>query len=303
MSSEIENVVTTNDALYRAFDSDPERADPQTKEILRYGEALWAGFGRLQRGDPMSPQLLIEIAQILKGSDIGVRAGEGCRIVNSRTKQVVYTPPAGSDRILRMLDELCDFLTGERDIEPMIAMAAAHRQFEAIHPFPDGNGRTGRVLNILALVQAGLLDVPVLYLSSYIVRHKPEYYKRLRAVTEDEDWEGWILFMLRAVEVTAGRTLQMLQSVHETMERWARVARERSLRGYSRELIEVVFSQPYTRIQHIERAGIAKRNAASRYLAELEQIGLLEGRMVGREHLYLNAHLLRAMTLEKGAIQ
>lgn len=297
-SSEIENVVTTNDALYRAFDFEPESTDAQTREVLRYGDSLWEGYRDLKDGNPIRPTLMVRLAQILKGAEIGIRETPGCQIINDRTGEVIYTPPVGKDRILRMLEDLCCFLAESRGVDPLIAMAAAHRQFEAIHPFPDGNGRTGRVLNILSLIQSQLLSVPVLYLSWHIVRNKADYYRLLRQVTEQGDWEPWIMFMLKAVESTAQMTLEMLKRVHSEIERAADAARQGMGRRYSRELLDVVFSQPYTRIRHIEERGIAKRNTASIYLGELEQLGILKSIKHGRERLFLNPHLLNALTLE-----
>lgn len=297
-SSEIENVVTTNDALYRAFDFEPEASDAQTREVLRYGDALWQGYHGLKNGRPIRPSLMVQLVQILKGAEIDVRATPGCQIIDDRAEEVVYTPPVGKELILRKLDDLCRFMAQDRSVDPLIAMAAAHRQFEAIHPFPDGNGRTGRVLNILSLIQSELLHVPILYLSWYIVRNKSEYYSLLRAVTEQDDWESWILFMLRAVETTAQMTLQMLQRVHSEICRAAESARAGMQKGYSHELIDVVFSQPYTRIRHVEDVGVAKRNTASVYLRELERLGILKSFKYGRERLFLNSHLLNALTLE-----
>lgn len=295
-SSEIENVVTTNDAIYRALDDVREQSDPATREVLRYAEALWEGFDDVRQARPIRASLAIRLAQTLKGADIGIRATDGCQIVNDRTGEVVYTPPVGKERILGMLDDLCQFMLNNNRVDPLIAMAAAHRQFEAIHPFPDGNGRTGRVLNLLFLVQASLLDVPVLYLSGHIVRNKSRYYELLREVTETGEWENWICFMLEAVDETAKQTLEMLHQVHRALNESAEVARRGMAKGYSRELIDVVFSQPYTRISHVEQAGIAKRNAASVYLRDLESLGILTSVRVGRERLFFNPGLMKALS-------
>ncbi len=295
-SSEIENVVTTNDALYRAFDFEPVSSDLQTREVLRYGEALWDGYDDIRIGKPIRPSLMIKLVRTLKGADIDVRATPGCQIVHDKTKEVIYTPPTGKERILGMLDDLSRFLLEENSIDPLIMMAAAHRQFEAIHPFPDGNGRTGRVLNILTLLQSGLINVPILYLSWFIVRNKPDYYRLLRAVTENDAWEDWIVYMLEAIEVTAQKTLLMLERVHSAIEAAAVVARADMSKGYSRELIDVVFSQPFTRISHVEQAGIANRNTASTYLRELERLSILRGMKVGRERLFLNVTLMDVLS-------
>ncbi len=297
-SSEIENVVTTNDALYRAFSHNPESADPHTREVLRYGDALWTGYKDLSQEKPIRPSLLINLVQIIKATNIGVREGDGCQVINEKTREVIYTPPVGKDRILSMLDALCGYLNDKQDdTDPLIRMAVSHYQFEAIHPFPDGNGRAGRVVNILYLIEAGLLDLPVLYLSWYIVRNKSRYYKLLKAVTEHDEWEEWILYMLEAIEVTAEMTRTMLTRVKSALDDAVQIARDGMRKGYSRELIELVFSQPYTRIALIPEAGIAKRNAASIYLRELEQIGILKAVRYGREKLYYNPALTNALTV------
>jgi Fic family protein len=299
-SSEIENIVTTNDELYRALGENPDSTDPQTREVLRYGDALWHGYEDFMSGRPLRPSLLVELAQIIKAAEIGVRNTPGCQIVNDRTGEVVYTPPEGKERVLSLLNGLCAVLNDDRDsTDPLIKMAAAHYQFEAIHPFPDGNGRTGRVLNILYLLHAGRLDLPLLYLSGFVVRNKPRYYQLLRAVTAEASskaWEEWILFMLDAVQSTAAQTLGLLRTVKHVMESAAQQARQQMARGYSKELIELIFSQPYTRISLLEQRGIAKRNTASVYLRELERIGLLRSVKVGREILFLNHRLMEALT-------
>ncbi|MEP6753864.1 MAG: Fic/DOC family N-terminal domain-containing protein [Chthonomonadales bacterium] len=298
-SSEIENVVTTNDALYKAFDNKDESSDPNTREVLRYGDALWAGFNDLQQGGAIRPSLLVSLAKKIKGSPIDIRSTVGCQITNDTTREVIYTPPVGRDLILNKMNGLCEFLADPNGADPLIKMVVAHRQFEAIHPFPDGNGRTGRVLNILYLIQAGLLERPVLYLSWYIVRNKAEYYQRLRAVTENDDWENWIIYMLQAVETTAAMTRDMLLRVREFMDNSALIAKSDMRKGYSRELVDLVFSQPYTRISLVaEHLGIG-RNAASEYLRELERLDLLQGLKIGRERLYYNFHLAAALEIQE----
>lgn len=208
----------------------------------------------------------------------------------------VYTPPRGRARIVALLQNLVDFLAGPAELDPLIRMAVAHYQFEAIHPFVDGNGRTGRILNILALVQAGLLELPVLYLSRYIIRNKQEYYRRLAAVTGEGDWEGWLLYMLAAVEETATWTTGRIAAIRDLFDATlARCRRELPARVYSKELVELIFTQPYVRIQTVIDAGIAKRDAASEYLRELERIGVLQSEKRGRDVLYRHPALLEVL--------
>ncbi|MCW5936905.1 MAG: Fic family protein [Fimbriimonadaceae bacterium] len=295
LSSEIENVVTTNDELYRALGELASQTDAPTKEVLRYGEALWHGYERLGKGERLGPELFLEIARTIKEGSINLRPGQ-CQIANQRTGEVVYTPPVGTARIQGLLDNVADYLEARDGTDPLIKMAVGHYQFEAIHPYPDGNGRTGRVLNILYLVSRGLLRVPVLYLSRFVIENKNDYYQLLRAVTERGEWEDWTIFMLRAVEETARQTVETILSVRDALAQGVETARTGMRKGYSKELVELVYSQPYVRISHLSEAGLAKRQTASEYLRELERVGLLEGQKVGREMLYVNKGLLRALT-------
>jgi Fic family protein len=208
----------------------------------------------------------------------------------------VYSPPEGEDSIRRLLHNLCEFLYREEDdIDPLIKLAIAHYQFEAIHPFPDGNGRTGRVLNILFLIERSLLEIPVLYLSRYIIQNKAEYYRGLRSVTEEEAWEDWVSYMLQAIEVTAIETRQRIQAIHEAMSQAKETIKQGAPKMYSHELVEVIFSQPYTRISFLEERGLAKRQTASSYLKRLEELGLLKSVKVWRETLYLNPKLMELL--------
>ena len=216
----------------------------------------------------------------------------GTAVANAATGAVIYTPPEGETVIRDKLKNLEDFIHAQDDLDPLIKLALIHYQFEAIHPFADGNGRTGRIINILFLVLNGLLDLPVLYLSKSIIEHKNDYYRLLRQVTEKGLWEPWILFMLKSVKDTAvftrERTLAIRGLMTETMEK----ARERlPARVYSKELIETIFRQPYTKGQFLVDAGIARRQTAAEYLKELEKIGILNPHKIGKETLYLNVDL------------
>ena len=292
LSSEIENIVTTQDALFRAAVEEPGRADPPTREVLRYRTALRRGYDALQTR-PIDIDLIVEVCRVLSDGRATLRDQEPILIEDVAAGAAVYTPPRGRARIVALLQNLTDFLARPGDLDPLIRMAVAHYQFEAIHPFVDGNGRTGRILNILALVQAGLLDLPVLYLSRSIIQNKGEYYRRLRAVTEARDWEGWLLFMLAAVEETAawttGRILAMRELFEATTERCRRELPEYM---YSRELVELLFVQPYVKIKFLVDAGIAKRQTAAVYLRHLEKLGILQGERHGRETIYKHPALL-----------
>lgn len=291
LSSEIENIVTTNDELYRAFSEDPERSDPSTKEVLRYEEGLWYGYQHIHNGGFLTSRLFAEIVQIIKQQQIDVRKVPGTRVVNRNTGEPIYAPPEGEKLIRDLLQNLSDFLHEDDDIDPLIKMAIAHYQFEAIHPFPDGNGRTGRIINILYLVEKGLLGIPVLYLSRYIIQNKGQYYEGLRKVTEESAWEDWIVYLLEGIEQTAKDTRQRINDIRQAVLDAADYAKAQMKKGYSKELIELIFQQPYTRISALEENGIAKRDAASEYLRELARIGILKGFKHGREMLYVNTKL------------
>lgn len=292
LSSEIENIVTTNDKLYRAFSELSLATDPNTKEVLHYEEALWHGHRMLRAGRPLSASLFVEIVGIIRETGVGVRTMPGTQIVNERTRKVIYTPPQGEGLIRDLLDNLSEYLYSADDIDPLIKLSVAHYQFEAIHPFTDGNGRTGRVLNILYLVDRELLDVPVLYLSRHIIENRSGYYEGLRRVTEEGAWEDWIVYMLEAIEATAADTRGRILEIRQALDDAVEVAKDGMRRGYRKELIELIFEQPYTRIQFLEKAGIAKRQTASDYLKELERVGLLRGFKYGRDRLFVNPRLM-----------
>jgi Fic family protein len=290
LSSEIENIVTTNDELYRADADADGKADAHTKEVLRYREALYHGFAAL-KDRPLSTNLFIEIAQRIKQMDLQARAVPGTALKNERG-EVVYTPPVGDAVIRDKLSNLEKFIHADDDLDPLVKMAVMHYQFEAIHPFPDGNGRTGRILNLLFLVEKGLLDIPVMFLSRYIIAHRAAYYEGLRRVTEEQDWENWLLYMLRAVESTAQQTFDQVNRIRDLMEQVRERVQREAPGVYSKDLIEVIFKQPYTKIQFVVDAGIAKRQTASGYLQTLAGLGVLRESKHGREKYYINDALL-----------
>lgn len=289
LSSEIENIVTTNDELYRADADADGKADPHTKEVLRYRQALHHGFDAL-KVRPLTTNLFIEIAQLIKQADIGIRAIPGVALKNGA--DVVYTPPVGESVIRDKLSDLERYIHVDDGVDPLIKMAVLHYQFEAIHPFPDGNGRTGRILNLLYLVQQDLMDVPVLFLSRYIIANKSDYYLGLQKVTEEHDWENWVLFMLRAVESTSQQTFDQVKRVLAIMEGVRERVQREAFGIYSKDLIEVIFRHPYTKIQFLVDANIAKRQTASTYLQALAGLGVLREHKVGREKYYINDALL-----------
>ncbi len=290
-SSEIENIVTTTDQMF-LFDGVSEgEADPATKEALRYRTALWEGYQALKTR-PLSTNTAVQICRAIKGVDMDIRRTPGTTLSNDRTRQVIYTPPEGESLLREKLANweqwMHGTLPGTAEVDPLVRMAAGHYQFEAIHPFTDGNGRTGRVINLLYLVEQGLLDIPVLYLSRHILRNKAEYYRGLQCITETGDWEPWLLYMLSGVAETARWTMHKILAVRGLLEETTERMRRDASQIYSRELAELVFVRPYCRITHVVEAGLAKRQTASVYLKQLAAIGILREHKVGREKIFLN---------------
>ncbi len=298
-SSEIENLFTTNDELYRGLSLDDDPAvSAHTKEVLRYNDALWRGAERLDERPVFSTNLFIEIVETIKRSNIGIRSQPGTKIANDATGEVIYTPPEGEDVIREKLANLEAFCnTFDDGLDPLVKMAVLHYQFEAIHPFYDGNGRTGRILLILYLRFTELLDQPILYLSRFIISHKSDYYRLLRGVTEERNWEAWLLYMLAAVESTARETSGRIGAMNDLIESFLAEAKDQlSGRAYSKELIELLFVRPYCKIKFVEDAGIAKRVTASRYLHELAERGFLTEHKSGTEILFINHRLLELLS-------
>jgi len=296
-SSEIENIITTNDALFRAFSAKTGQIDPVTKEVLRYREALWEGFTRLKERSLLTTNLFVQIVQAIRANKAGIRNTPGTKVANAATGEVVFTPPEGQAVIRDKLKNLEDFIHAENEVDPLIKLAMIHYQFEAIHPFTDGNGRTGRILNILYLTQKHLLDLPVLYLSKYIIEQKSDYYRLLRSVTENEDWEPWILYMLDAIEQTSLYTRDKILSIRDLLNKTLEFTKEHlPPRAYSKELIELLFHQPYTKAQYLVDNRIAERKTAAGYLKELEKIGVLRVQKIGKENLYLNTELFDVLS-------
>ncbi|MDB4907758.1 MAG: filamentation induced by cAMP protein Fic [Gemmatimonadetes bacterium] len=295
-SSEIENIVTSADELFRRVEaSDP--GDAATREALRYRRALLEGAASLQV-KPLSTWTAEVVCTEVKGVEMRVRRVPGTQLVNSASRAVSYTPPVGEDRIRRLLSNWEAFLheaPTTDGMDPLVKMAVLHYQFEAIHPFTDGNGRTGRVINSLFLVARGLLPQPILYLSRYIIEHKQEYYRLLLGVTRDAAWEDWVLFMLRGIELTARWTIAKIAAIRALSGEIAERIRAAYPRLYSRDLVDVIFEQPYCRIRNLVERGVGTRQLASRQLHALVKGGILREVRLGRERLFLNHRLLRLL--------
>jgi Fic family protein len=293
-SSEIENIVTTADKLFRHLQAD-SGADPATREALRYRRALLEGVGALKTR-PLTTRTAESICTQIKGAEMSVRKVPGTALANDATNTVVYTPPVGEALIRDLLANWERFLHEEETIDPLVRMAAAHYQFEAIHPFTDGNGRTGRILNSLFLVEQDLLPLPILYLSRYIIAHKADYYRLLLAVTREGAWEPWLRYMLRAVEDTAAWTTAKIDAVRKLASDTSEYVRAKLPKTYSRELVDVIFEQPYCRISNLVQGRIAERQAASRYLKALVSISVLTEQSFGKEKLFVHPKLMKLLT-------
>lgn len=297
-SSEIENIVTTNDALFRQATLDGDGDDPALKEALNYRSALYHGLAAIRRR-PLSTNIAVEVCRIIKGTDLDIRKTPGTALKNAGTGETIYTPPEGEDRLRRLLANWERFQNAPGDLDPLIKMAVLHYQFEAIHPFADGNGRTGRILNLLGLVQDGLLELPTLYLSRHFLHTRADYYRLLLRVTTHAEWEPWILYVLEACRTTSLWTSAKIDAVRDLMEATIEHARTHAPKIYTRELIDAIFAQPYCRIGNLVDRGIAKRETASVYLKTLAGIGVFEELKAGREKLFVNRRYLDLLSSEE----
>jgi len=297
-SSEIENIVTTTDKLFEFADIAEDRADAATKEALRYRTALYEGTKMVQRG-MLTTDMAIQICSTIKGLELDIRAESGTTLKNRMTGETIYTPPVGQQLLIEKLDNWADFMHRNVEFDPLVRLAVQHYQFEAIHPFSDGNGRTGRILNILFLVEHGLLDSPILYLSRYIIQNKAAYYRLLQNVTKNQDWTPWILFILDGVEETCTWTTDKIKSIRELMEHTAQFVQKRLPKIYSWELVELLFKQPYCRIGNLVETGIAKRQTASVYLKQLCELGVLREVKSGRENIFVHPKYIELLTGEE----
>lgn len=294
-SSEIENIITTQDEVFQIGPTSGGQLDPEQKEVARYRDSLWVGHEGLRSNHGLiTNNTIISIFQTLKQNTGGYRRSPGTTLTNEFTKDVVYVPP----------QSLADIEAGMRDLEhfindheacawdPMIKMAVIHHQFESIHPFPDGNGRVGRILNVLYLVQQGLLDTPILYLSRYITQTKPEYYRLLQAVRDDGVWEEWILYLLEGIRATAQETTTLLGGINTLFATYKTDIRTNHSKIYSHELLNTLFRHPYTRIEYVVDDTGVGRQAAARHLDALSKAGLVEKQKIGRTNYYINRPLV-----------
>jgi len=298
-SSEIENIVTTQDELFQIDSRKGIYPSPEAKEVGMYGEALRLGYSQLVAKDGMiSSNQIIALFQTLKGSTEEFRKIPGTALKNESTGEIVYVPPQSHSDILHQMRALENFIsaTDETELDPLVSMALIHHQFESIHPFSDGNGRIGRILNVLYLCKVELLEIPILYISRYITRNKGEYYRLLQHTRDTLEWEPWLLYMINAVSETAKETTELVFGIKELMSEYKNRIKRDHPKLYSHELVNNLFRHPYTRIEYvIEEVGVG-RQTAGRYLEQLTQSGLLEKVKVAQSNYYINAPLVRLLS-------
>lgn len=304
LSSEIEHIFTTDDELYKAYSDQTSETTGASKEVLRYREALWSGYNYLRETTEFSKEYFIRLFQEIKQTTDTIRpdfsnttikhAGTG-----PNAGQVIYTPPRGKHIIEMKLDNLIEFVNNDDlyKVDHLIKMAIAHYQFEAIHPFRDGNGRTGRVFNIHYLTNKGLLDVPILFLSRYILDYKDDYYAGLQGVSQRGDWNSWLLFMLRAVETTSNLTFHKINDIVSTKEAILDAVKKdaRKFRN-PEELVSILFTQPFTKVKHLVEKGLYAENTARDYLNRLCELQVMEKKELDGHHYYLNLELYRILS-------
>jgi len=294
-SSEIENIITTQDELYKALTTNGKYT-AEVKEVINYRKAIFLGHEIIQKQGFLRLKDIEELQKTIVENNAGLRNMPGTVLKNDKTGEIVYTPPQDKELILDLLTNFLEhFNLNQNNLPPLINLAILNYQFESIHPFYDGNGRTGRILNILYLIINELLDIPILYLSSFINENKSEYYKLLNSVNTNDEWEDWILYILKAIEETSMKTILKINSIKELLDETLKTAQEYAGKIYRKELIELLFEQPYSKIDFVvNRLGV-ERKASSRYLKKLEEIGILKSQIIGRETIYVNTKLIEIL--------
>ncbi len=292
-SSAIENIITTHDEIYRADLLESFVNDAAAKEVTRYAQALRQGFQEIRKNKLITNKHILQIQQMLEQNDAGYRKNVGTVLKNERTGDIIYTPPQDYPTIERLMDNLVQFINDEAlsDLDPLIKMAIIHHRFETVHPFYDGNGRTGRIINILYLVKEDLLSLPILYLSRYIIQYKGDYYQLLQQVRTDGNWEPWLLFVLKGIEETAKQTLHLIDGIKDLMQNYKQRIRTQLPKLYSQDLLNNLFKHPYTKIEFLEKDLNITRQTAAAYLNKLAETGFLYKMKIGKSNYYMNDSL------------
>lgn len=295
-SSAIENIVTTHDDIYKVL-TESGYKEENAKEVVDYRNAIWLGYEQIKKDEYINTNTIIKVQGTIEHNNAGIRKLPGTELKNSITRETIYTPPQNEQEIRKYLKNLEDFINNNEDeIDPLIKVCLIHYQFESIHPFYDGNGRTGRILNILYLVLNKLIDSPILYLSKYINTTKQEYYKLFNQVRNNNNFEDWILYILKGIEITSKETIELIEKIQAEMKNYKEEFKSKLPKIYSKELLESLFYEVYTKISYIEKACDVTRITATSYLNQLEEIGLLESEKVGREKLYKNTRLIKLLS-------
>lgn len=294
-SSEIENIVTTHDSIYKVL-TESGFKDESAKEVVDYRSAIWRGYEIIKEKEFISTNILVELQGMIEHNKAGIRKNPGTKLINSKTGEVIYTPPQDEKEIRDLLKNLEDYINENDDVDPLIKMALIHYQFESIHPFYDGNGRTGRILNVLYLVLNNLLDSPILYLSNYINKNKDEYYRLFTEFRENSNYEDWIIYILKGIEETSKNTIELIKLIQEEMEAYKQDFITKLPKIYSEELLDSLFYEVYTRINYIEERCYVTRQTAATYLNSLVEAGLLEFEKIGRESIYKNTRLINLLS-------
>ncbi len=296
-SSAVENIISTFAEVYQGSLFTDQFASPATKEIHLYAKALKAGYRLVKNNGLLTNNFILQIQELVESNNAGFRKLPGTKLLNNATGEVVYTPPQDHDTIVSLMGNLETFINDDTmmDADPLVKMAIIHHQFESIHPFYDGNGRTGRIINILFLIQKNLLDIPVLYLSRYIIRHKNDYYRLLQKVRQTGEWEDWILYMLDGIEQTANESIVLIGHIKKLMQQYKEIIRTKLPKLYSQDLLNNLFQYPYTKIEYMERDLDISRSTAIRYLKGLERLGLLVKQKIGRDNFYINEPLFKLL--------
>lgn len=298
-SSEIENIVTTHDEIYRAMSLD-SFGNSAAKEVVSYRAALWHGYNLVLKNKSITTNMIVEIQSIVEGNSAGIRRLPGTVLRNDRTGEVVYTPPSSEVEIRRLLGNLENYMNeDDMQIDPLIKLAVIHYQFESIHPFYDGNGRTGRIINMLYLVLKNLIESPILYLSKYIINNKLEYYNLLQEVRTEGNWEDWIIYVLKGVEETSRETLEMARRINQEVQLMTNEIKEKLPKLYSKELIDLLFFEFYTKTRFIQEGLSVTRKTAASYLNTLEKEGILVSEKIGKERIYQNKRLFDIVRYNK----
>lgn len=293
-SSEIENIVTTHDEIYKAM-TQSNYKNESAKEVVDYRSAIWRGYNLVKEKEMITTNILVEIQSIIEHNNAGIRKIPGTVLKNSKTGEIVYTPPETEKEVREYLKNLEEYINTDDMIDPLIKLAIIHYQFESIHPFYDGNGRTGRILNILYLVLKDLLDSPILYLSRYINDNKQTYYKLFKEVRETNNFEEWIIYILIGIEETAEETMKLIKDIQGEMEEYCKELKEKLPKIYSKELLEGLFFEVYTKISYIENICGVTRKTAMSYLNQLEEAGFLSSEKIGRDRIYKNDRLINLL--------